>query len=171
MHTRRTVLHTTGLLSAAYLLQAASCTTQNGTSTLTVDVAAVDAWGQALINAASLIAPLVSPVAGAAVAAFGPMLSADLTAFDKAANGQISLTFTAATMPAALRSLLADGQSLLQDAAGPVQASNSTQAKTYLTAAETIVALIRSALGATTVGAAAGGRMTEGEALMALQVR
>lgn len=169
--TRRAILGASALIPAAALLGCGmiSSTTTNGVTTVTVNTADANNWGQAFINAASLIATLAIPASAPAILAIGATAKVDLAAFNTATNGTLTLTFNSGSPPAALASLLTDGQNLLTAAQGAIPAAAATQAQTYLTALATIVSTAEAAVGVSVAGAAA--RMTQTQALATLGVR
>lgn len=151
-------------------------TTTNGVTTVTINVAALTAYGQAFINGASLIGSLpgiaTSPV-GLIIVGLAPVVSADLAAFSKAANGALTLSFDSTSIPNAIQSLLKDGQALATDAQaalGAVAGTALTTAQTYFNAVQTVVALFNAALASAGVAAAPLTPMTEAEALATLKV-
>jgi hypothetical protein len=167
------------LLSAASLLALAGCsavtsTTTNGVTTITVNVADVDAWGQAFLNASGLILALPGIAAlpvGAAISAVLAVIKTDLAAFDTASGGNVTLTFNATSVPAAIQSVLADGKTLLSDAAGvpgAVTATVQATASEYVQALETVVSTFAAAIGQITAGASP---MSLGQALSVLKVK
>lgn len=172
MLTRRTLVSAIPGIAAAGVLAACTSTTTNGVTTVTINVAQANAWGQALLNAITLVAGLpgiVGTPPALVVMAIEPMISADLTAFNTAANGQLVLTYDRSTPAAAVTSLAADGQKLVSDvqaAIGSVASSALQTAQTYLAAVKTIVSLFQAAAGAVTAAAAPG--MTEVQAMTVL---
>lgn len=168
------------LLSASALIPVAACgivstNTTNGVTTLTVDVAQVSAWGQAFANAALLISGLpgvAGTSVGTLIAGVSVTAKTDLAAFTTFAGNNVSLSFNSTSVPAAISSLLADGQTLLVDAGGVTGLSSSvaTTAQTYIDAISTLVALFQGAL-SSGVAAAMAPKMTEAQALMALGVK
>lgn len=171
MLTRRTIISAIPGITAAGVL-AACAKTDNG---IVLNVAQVDAWGQAALNAAQLVATLpgiVGTAPAAAITAFAPMISADLKAFDTAAGGKVSLIIDKTSPANVANSLLNDFQSLLNDlvAAVPnVASAQMQQAQTYLNAFKTIVSLFQAAMGSMTASASASA-MTEAQALKTLRV-
>jgi hypothetical protein len=168
------------LLSASAIIPAAllagcgliTSNTTNGVTTITINVADLDNWGNAIVNAASLLAPFVGPI-GATILEVGTVAKADLTAADVAAGGSLSLSFNSTSAPAAVSSLLADGQKIVSTVGSAVTTGAVTQlvaeAQTYLTAAETIVSVFSAALGLASASLAVP-KMTETAALAALGV-
>lgn len=161
-------------VGALALLTGCTSTTTNGVTTVTINVAQANAWGQALLNATSLVTSLPGVVGtppALAISAIEPLISADLTAFNTAANGQLVLTYDRSTPASAVTSLAADGQKLVSDvqaAIGTVASGQLQTAQTYLAAVKTIVSLFQAAAGSVTAAAAPGG-MTEAQALAVLK--
>jgi hypothetical protein len=174
MLTRRTLVSAIPGIAAAGALAACSSTTTNGVTTITLNVAQANSWAQALLNATTLVAGLpgiVGTPPALAVMAVEPLISADLTAFNTAANGQIVLTYDRTTPAAAVTSLAADGQKLVSDvqaAIGNVASAQLSVAQEYLAAVKTIVSFFQAAVGS--VAAAAPSGMTEARALAVLKV-
>lgn len=161
------------ILAALLALGACTTSTTNGVNTVTLKVAAVDAWGSALTNGAVLVATLpgiADSSSGVAIQAVSTKLAADIAAFDATAGSAVSLTFDSTSTPAAIASLEADAETLLTAAnvAIPnVGAADLQIAKTYVAAIQTIVSLVKAAI-ATTAAAPAPGHMTEAQALAVL---
>lgn len=174
MHIRRR-----SLLAASALLPLAACgavtvTTANGVTTVKINTASIDAWGQAAINAATMLAPLAG-AAAPAILAIGGVARVDLAAFDKASAGSVTLTFDRGSPPAAVASVLADARNLLTAAQPVIPAKSGTAAATYLSALAVIVSTAEAAVGVAPTAVAARlsaeRPMTEGEALTALGVK
>lgn len=147
-------------------------TTTNGVTTTTVNVKQIQTWATAFENAATLVASLPGvPTSIATILKLvNNQINIDLAAFDTATSGKLTLTFDATSPPAALSSLLTDGNTLLTDIKGSVSnvvTTYATDAQTYLNALSTIVSLFEAALGS--VGSAQP-VMSESAALAALHV-
>lgn len=169
------------LLAASTLVPVAACgvfttNTTNGVTTISVDVAKIDGWAQAFQNAGNLVLALpgvpallgpAAPIVTATIA----MVAADIAAFDKSAGGSVVLTFNAGSVPAAISSVLADGQKLLStiQAALPSTAIVGTVA-TYVNALATIVSVFEAAIGLP-VAKLSAASMSEAQALAALRVK
>ena len=96
----------------------------------------------------------------------------DVAAFDAVTHGSATFTFDETSVPASIKSLLADGRSILTDTQDALGAAAKTgPVATYLAALGTIVSLFEATAGV--AGATPGARptMTEGAALAALKVR
>lgn len=164
------------ILAASAIVPIAACgiVTTTGNS-VSINVAQIDAWGQAFLNAAGLVLTLpgLAVPYGALVTALIPVIKADLAAFDASAGGKVTLTFDASSVPAGVSSLLADGKQLLTDVTsvpGLLADGAASTANTYVQAIATIVSIFSAAVGSVSVGAASGG-MTEGQALAVLHVK
>lgn len=177
---RRSLLFASALVAPAALLAGCATSTANGVTTITLNVASVEAWSTAFLNASTLIAGLPG-IAGSGpsvvLMALANVIAADIASFKTAAGGNLSLTFDRTSVPKAITSLLADGQSLLTDTKAllsGVAAADAATAQTYLNAVATLVSLFEAALG--NVSAKASGvlgaePMTERQALGALGVK
>ena len=143
-----------------------SSKTVNGVTTITVNLNQLDSWGQAIANAGTMLAPIV-PSVGPAIMAVVKVVAADIAAIDKDTGGTATLTFDATSIPAAISSLLADGQTILKTATAALPAEITSEARTILGALQTIVSLFAAALGS--MGAVKPA-MTETQALAALRV-
>ena len=179
--TRRAVLTgATALIPAAVLIGcgAVTTTTTNGVTTITINVAQINAWATAFINAAALVAALpgiAGTPTGLAITGVGGAAKLDLGAFTAVAGNSLSLTFNSTSAPAAVQSLLADGNELLTDAKGALGSVASTalgSAQTYVTALGTIVSLFQAAMGvsASVATVSATAPMSESTALKTLGV-
>jgi hypothetical protein len=153
-------------------------TTTNGVTTITVNVAKLDAYGQAFINGANLLLSLpgVSTLPAAAlITAILGVLKTDLATFDASAAGNVTLSFDSTSIPAAIQSVLTDGKTLLTDAnsvLGSAEQAVVSTAQTYINAISTVVSLFAAEIGQMTVGAAMGAApMSEAQALSVLGVR
>lgn len=174
MHiTRRAFL---GTAPAAALAGCGVITTTSAGSgtTVTVNTARADAWGQAFINAASMLAPFAG-AAAPAILAIGAVAKADLAAFDTASGGSLVLTFPSGSVPAKLAAVLADGQKLLAAAQADMPAKIGTEAQTALNALATIVSTAEAVVGVSPTLAAARlsatAPMSESAALKVLKVQ
>lgn len=160
-----------------------SCTSsKTGTvTTVVLNVASWNAWGQALVSAAQLVSvlPGIPPQIAVPIQALGPEISGAMSAFNTAAAGQITLTVDTSSPVNVASTLEADAERLLSDteAAVPNVASTQvTQAKEYLAAIETIVALLQAAMSTNTAAAVSFRRkavmhMSEERALKVLHRR
>lgn len=125
--------------------------TVNGITTITINMAKLDAYAQAIDNAVKtllgnpLIASVMGPgvAAGIEAAAMGVASAAAL--LDKQANGSATLTFNATNPPAALKSLQADAVKVfngLKDAVTAAGAAVPAKVSQAFSALETIVAFV-----------------------------
>jgi hypothetical protein len=174
---RRWVLFAAAATAALSGCGAISTTTTGGVTTLTINVAQLNAWGQAFSNGAKLISGLpgiLGTPAGLAIFAITTAAASDLAAFNVAAGGSVSLKFDRTSIPAAVQSLANDGQTLLTDsvgALGNVATTAMTTAQTYVSAVQALVSLFQAALGVAPVAAMRGATpMSEAHALATLNV-
>src|ERR1035437_2141456 len=145
------------MLLSATPLALAGCgiittTTTNGVTTISINVAKVDGWAQAFVNAGNLIyglpgvAGLLGPIGGV-VQIVVKMVAADVMAFDKSAGGVTDLTFDATSIPAALNSILADGRKLLATVQGAMpQIGAINGVASYANALALVVSVVEAAL-------------------------
>lgn len=178
---RRCFLRATSALIPAALLGACGAvttTTTGGITTVSVNVAKIDAYAQAFQNAGNTIlgmpgmAAMLGPyalVASQVTAA----VATDIAAFDKAAGGQTTLTFDATSVPASINSVLADGQKLLTTIrAGLPQTAVVGTVATYINALATVVSLFEAMVGTAPAAAIMGATpMSEDTALTILRVQ
>ena len=144
----------------------------NGVTTITISVTDVQNWGAAIANAAKLLSvlPGIPASTAAVVSAVETKVLADLTAFTTAAGSSLTLTFDSTSVPAAINSLLSDGQSILSAVTGVgIPASFTSAAQQYIDALSTIVSVFKALISSTTKVAATP--MTEGHALSILGVK
>lgn len=167
------------LLSGLPLAALAACTTSTTGSitTVTVNVAQVDAWAQAFENAGNLILGL--PGMNTALGGSGPIISVaiaavatDVAAFDKATAGSATYSFDKTSVPSMLLSILTDGRSILTTAQAALgTASKTGTVATYINALATIVSLFEATVGVMPAAAIMGAKpMSEADALAALKV-
>jgi hypothetical protein len=179
--TRRRALTAASVFIPAALLAACgivTTTTTNGITTITANVARINAWGAAFINAAELISALpgiADTRAGMVVSESSMVITADLSAFAKAAGSAVTLTFDATSIPASMTSLLNDGTTLLHVAQAALPSATGaavSDAGAYIMALQTIVSLFTALVAAApTTTAAAVSPMAEKRALAVLGVR
>ena len=148
MSLRRRQLASLALLPLVAGCGVFSSGTQNGVTTVTVNVAQLNAWGTALLNSAALILSLPG-IAGTppatAISVVAMAIRTDLAAFVQTAGSNVTLTFDSSSVPAAIKSLMDDAQQLLTIAQSTLSlvVSNSLQiARTYIAAIQTIVSLL-----------------------------
>jgi hypothetical protein len=150
------------LLAASALLPIAACTisTSGTTTTVTVNVADIDNYGQVAVSAVGTIlsiAAVASAIGAPAVAiinAASAALAASLKDFDKACNGSLTFSLDNASLKSAAQSVAGDMAAVLTDLqsaqgglAGHIGAGDLANVNTVIAAAETAVALIRALLG------------------------
>ena len=165
-HTRRALLRTTALAVPAAILAGCgivSTATQNGTTTVTVNVANLTTWASGIAGVAGLLIALpgVGSLLGAAVAAKIPTILADINGavgqMATNAAGQQVLTFTTASTPAFITSLLGDVQTLTGDVTGVLSnvggGTTSSQVAQYATGVQTLGRAILAMLAPLTAGA------------------
>lgn len=179
--TRRHGLTITAAAMPAALLAACGTVTSKtmaGVTTVTINVAKVDAYAQAFENAGNTIlsVPGVTGLLGpyAIVASdVTAIVGTDIAAFDKAAGGKTVLTFDATSVPASVNSVLADGQKLLTTfRAGLPQTAVVGALAAYLNALATVVSLFEAMIGAPPASATKDFTpMPEGVALAILGVQ
>jgi hypothetical protein len=169
---KESLLLASALVGGVTLMAGCTTSTVNGVTTVTLNVAQVNAWGQALVNSTTLVAGLpginATPEAQA-IKLVGPMISGDLAAFNKAANGALSLTFNTTSPAAGITSLVTDAQTLLNDTSAAIGSNLGGVAQEYLDAIKTVVSLIQAATATSLVAGATP--MTEAQALATLGVK
>ena len=163
---------TTGATSTSRAKIIITSTTTNGVTAITVDVAKVAAYAQALQNGARQLAGLGIASAGfnASMLLAANVIATDAQAFSDAAGGKLVLTYDGTSIPAGLASIFADGQKILSGgtAALPQTAIIGTVAAIFQ-AVQTVVGLIETFL---PIALAATPRpMTEAAALAVLGVK
>jgi len=160
------------LISPFVLATLPSCTTStvNGVTTVTINLTSITAWGEAIANAATLLAPLTGALAPV-IAAIAQTAQTDLAAVTASAGGAAVLTFATGSVPAAIESLLADGQTILTDISGLTGTTlNTSVAQTYVTALRTVVSVFGAAIGSASATPEET-NMTEAQALTVLLAR
>jgi hypothetical protein len=179
MH-RRTILRATALAPVAAGLAACTATTSGGITTATINVAQVNSYGQAVLNAVALLtsAPGVSALIGpyaSVITLAVTMAKADLQAFDTAAGGSLTVSFSTTSVSAAVQSLLTDAQTVFGDfqtAIGSQLGALGGAVTTYYNAFTTVVSLIQAVVStAQGLASAPVTPMTEAQALAALGVK
>ncbi len=151
-------------------------TKTNGVTMIMINTASVMSWAKAFESAANLITTLpgiAGTPTGATIGVMATLIAADTAAFAKATGGALMLTFDSTSAPAAITSLLADGEKLLaasQAALGGVASSVMSQAQLYVNALSTIAAIFQAAMGTAPLGASER-QMTEADAMTVLHVR
>lgn len=169
---RRSFMRTTTACSLAALLTACTVTTQNGVTTITLDVTKIKNYGQAGLNAAATVGsflagfPALAPYA-AAIELADTALSGALTAFSTAAGSTLVITYNDASWKTRIDSLLTDLnkvgasiESAISGSGSVLSASVLAQAKTYDNALNTIISVFQALLGVSDVTTPAGSAMT-----------
>jgi hypothetical protein len=176
--TRRHLLAASAVLPVGAALAGCVASTVNGVTTVTVNLATVDAYAQAIGNAVTtlLTIPALSTGLGVLGVATITTASTDVTksisALDTANAGSESFTFSTASVPAALASLQADANTIVSNVGTVVTSLGSTLAANVTTtvdALETVVSLL-TALVPTGAVSAVKLKMTEAQALAVLGV-
>lgn len=174
---RRHILGVTAAALPAALLAACSISSSNGVTTFTLDVAKVDQDASAMIQAVSSV--LALPGIGVAL---GPNLvvvqtalaaaQAALASFDQATHGKATVDIDTTSAKSFVNSLVADIQTViagLQPVVGKLAGSLQQQVSIYLTAIQTLIPFVLSAidLASATPAKALKLPMTEAQALQA----
>ncbi|MFT9258933.1 MAG: hypothetical protein ABF535_12810 [Acetobacter sp.] len=172
-----------GALAAATTLAACTVTTSGSTTTVTLDVAKVRAYGQAGLNAAATVMDFLAPlpglapyVAGIRTACAG--LSGALGAFSAAVGPALAVSYDDATWKTLVNSILSDMGAVSSAIAAAIQGGGSTfsasvgaDATTALNALDTLINLFSGVLGLAGAALTPGQpRMTERQALKSLGV-
>jgi hypothetical protein len=159
---RRFLLRTSALALPALALAACASTTVNGVTTITLNLVTLQAYATAVKNGVStlLSVPALSAALGSAkVAAINALvadMAAQVAALNMANKGVATLTFTVASVPAAVSAFEADASSLMNDVvvvATSLAGSLAANVVTTVDALQTVLA-IGEAVASTSVGAA-----------------
>lgn len=173
MLTRRSLIAAVPGIAAAGGLAACATSTNGNVTTVKLNVASMNAWGQALVNGAELVATLpgfTGTPAALAILAVGPVIAADMTAFNNATGGSLTFTYDKTSPATQVTSIVNDAQDLANKvtaAVSQIPAGVVSNFQQYAHAILTIVSLIQAAIGSMTAAAAPGG-MTEAQALAVL---
>jgi hypothetical protein len=179
---RRGALRASSALAALGLLArcgVVATRTTNGVTTVTINVAKVNAYAQAGSNFAAailsepLIATFIAPYA-AVITAAQTLIMTDLTAFDAAAGGSVTLTFNAASIPLFISSVLTDMETLLGDVMKALPASAIVgTVEANIEALSALISLFEAMIGVMPAAAKPGAAppMSETDALKVLKVR
>lgn len=181
---RRNFLRTSGLLACATALAACTVTKSGNVSSVTLNVAKVDAYAKAAQNFANTIlsVPLVTATLGAApVALINAAATGIVGAIDQintAANGAATVSYDSTSVKTAVNSIIADLQTALAYAKQGIAGVESTAAtadtiskvNTAISAAETILSLLTALIVSVGVARAAPTPMSEATALAVLGV-
>ncbi|GCE89364.1 twin-arginine translocation signal domain-containing protein [Komagataeibacter diospyri] len=153
---RRTFLRASSALVAATALVACSSTRSGTTATITLNVAEVVDYGNAILSFAStaINVSFVASAMGAADLALASTviasLRAALAAFQTAAGSSTSVAYDSASVRAAFDSILADVEkvdtliiAVITGTAANLSSSVVSEARTAAGAAETLISLLR----------------------------
>ncbi|MFT8699050.1 hypothetical protein [Acetobacter orientalis] len=156
---RRSLMRTSSLGLGLALLTACTVTTQNGVTTITLDVTKIKNYGQAGLNAAATVGsflggfPTLAPYA-AAIELADTALSGALAAFSTAAGSTLVITYNDASWKTRIDSVLADLNKVASAIEGAISGSGSVlsakvlaEAKTYKNALATIISVFQALLG------------------------
>jgi hypothetical protein len=158
---RRNLLATVPLISAAAMLGACAATTENGVTTVTINLDTLENYATAVKNgvATLLSVPLINTTIGAAKVLVIDEAVADMavqvTALSAANHGVATLSFSAASIPAAVTAFEADAKAVMADVvvvASSLTGALATNVVTTMDALQTVLAL-GEAVASTSVGA------------------
>lgn len=158
---RRNLLRATALALPAIALAGCVASTANGVTTITLNLATLDAYATAVENGATTLLgiSLISAALGSPkvvlIKALIAGVVASIAALDAANHGGTSLSFTTASIPAALTALQTDASTIFADietVATSLGGSLASNVVTTVEALQTIVSLLV-ALTSTAVGA------------------
>jgi hypothetical protein len=127
-------------------------TTANKVTTVSIDVAKLTGWADAISVAADGILSVLQGVPQAAAAAamvtsVKGLVIADVDAINRASGGQTKLVFDASSPPAAVLSLLSNAREILTDMNGVQLPGNAAkQVAPYLLAIEAIATALQAEL-------------------------
>lgn len=181
---RRSLLRTAGLLACGTALAACTITKSGNVTSVTLNVAKVDAYAKAAQNFASTIlsVPLVTAALGTGTVT---LINASLTGivaaidqFDAAANGAATVSYDSTSVKTAVNSVIADLQTVLtyakQGISGiestPSTADTISKVGTVISAAETVLSLLTALIVSVGVVRASPTPMSEATALAVLGV-
>jgi hypothetical protein len=153
MNRRFLLLSVSAIVPAAFLAGCGAFTsnTVNGVTTVTVNVAKIDAYGLAIQNGADalLANPLISgalgPQTSIAIAAALASAAAAINAINTSAKGSQTFTFNSASVPTALVSLQADAVTIFNTFKTGLAAAGQSLPANVLSvfdALQTVVALL-----------------------------
>lgn len=181
---RRNFLRISGLLACGTALAACTLAKSGNVTSVTLNVAKVDAYAKAAQNFAHTIlsVPLVTAALGATpVALINAALTGIVAAidqFDAAANGAATVSYDSTNVKTAVNSVIADLQTVLAYAKQGIAGIESTAStadtlsklNTAISAAETILSLLTALIVSVGVTRAAPTPMSEASALAVLGV-
>ncbi|GBQ32327.1 hypothetical protein HLH34_04525 [Gluconacetobacter azotocaptans] len=179
---RRSLLRGAIALAGASALAACAVSTNGNVTTITLNVAKIDAYGQAGLNAAATVTGFLSTVPAAApyvplIAAAETALSGALTALSSAAGSALTIDYNDATwktrVDSVLHALAAVGTAIgvaLKGMGPALPASIAADANTAVSALRTVISLFEGLVGVSAARAVAAPEMTEAQALRVLGV-
>ncbi|GBQ91837.1 hypothetical protein AA23498_1292 [Acetobacter nitrogenifigens DSM 23921 = NBRC 105050] len=176
---RRSFLRNSALVGAALTAAACTVTTTGGVTAITLNVAKLQAYGQAGLNGAATIVGLAAGVASLtpylpAIEVGETALAAALTAFSSAAGATVTITYDDTNWKTRVDSLFSDLSTVASSIDAAIQGAGSALSTTVrndatmaLNALETVIALFRALLSGASAGATP---MSEPQALRVLGV-
>jgi len=180
---RRSILRGVPVLAGAAVLGACTVTTSGSTTTITLNVAKIEAYAQAGLNAAATVTSLLGAVPAAAsyvalIATAETALSAALTTLSTAAGSTVTISYDDTDWKTRVDSVLSAIETVGTAIANAITAAGSglsstvqTDATTALSALKTVIsvfdALLVTSTGARPVGVTS---MSEAQALRTLGV-
>ncbi len=176
--TRRTLLNTAYLFTIGSLSGCGAITANKigKVTTVTVNVAQIDAWSQAAENMTKLILSLPginipTPAVGA-ISLAGATITADIANWDKQTAGQTTYTVDTTNQSSIARTLLLDCQNVLNQTRTALGSTANQTTQSYINALAVIVSLFEAQLGvAPTAADQNTAPMSETDALKILRVR
>ncbi|MCG4256955.1 hypothetical protein [Acetobacter senegalensis] len=181
---RRNFLRTAGLLACGTALAACTVTKSGNVTSVTLNVAKVDAYAQAAKNFAGTIlsVPLVTSALGSGrVTIINACVTGIVVAidqFDSAANGAATVSYDSTSVKTAVNSVIADLQTVLTYAKQGISGIESTastadtisKVNMAISAAETVLSLLTALIVSVGVARMAPTPMSEASALAVLGV-
>lgn len=181
---RRSFLRTAGLLACGTALAACTVTKSGNVTSVTLNVAKVDAYAKAAQNFANTIlsVPLVTSALGSGsvtiINACVTNIVAAIDQFDTAANGAATVSYDSTSIKTAVNSIIADLQTVLaygRQAVAGIESTTATadtlsKVNTAISAAETILSLMTALIVSVGVARMAPTPMSEAAALSVLGV-
>ena len=181
---RRSFLRTAGLLACGTALAACTVTKSGNVTSVTLNVAKIDAYAKAAQNFANTIlsVPLITSALGRGpvtiINACVTNIVAAIDQFDTAANGAATVSYDSTSIKTAVKSIISDLQTVLayggQAVAGientTATADTLSKVNTAISAAETVLSLLTALIVSAGVARAAPTPMSEAAALAVLGV-
>lgn len=149
-------------LSAVAMLGACAATTENGVTTVAINLSTLENYATAVKNGVAMLlsVPLISTAIGAAkvlvINEAVADMAAQVAALNTADHGVATLTFTAASIPAAVTAFETDAKALMADVvvvASSLTTSLGANIVTTVDALQTVLAL-GEAVASTNIGTA-----------------